>query len=72
MVKELTQCGAEVDVYDPWADVNQAGIEHTLTLIDAPKKYTYDGILLAVAHSKFLSKGSKEIRKFVKLQRFSI
>lgn len=66
VVNELTDYGAEVDVYDPWVQANQAKDEYGITLINEPKASAYDGIILAVAHSDFLSIGAKGIRDFGK------
>lgn len=66
VVNELTDYGAEVDVYDPWVQASQAKDEYGVTLINEPKANTYDGIMLAVAHSEFLSIGSKGIRDYGK------
>lgn len=66
VVNELVDYGAEVDVYDPWVQESQAQNEHGVNLITQPSLNTYDGIVLAVAHSEFLSLGSKEIRAYGK------
>lgn len=66
VVNELADYGAEVDVYDPWVQLSQAQDEHGVTLISEPNVNTYDGILLAVAHSEFLSLGSKGVRDYGK------
>ena len=66
VIKELADYGAEVDVYDPWVEMNYAKKEHGITLIKHPERKSYDGILLAVAHDEFVSIGPKEIRDFGK------
>tara|TARA_B110000977_G_C11082558_1_gene493407 strand:- start:693 stop:1979 length:1287 start_codon:yes stop_codon:yes gene_type:complete len=64
VVNELIDYGAEVDVYDPWVQAIHAKNEHGVTLINDPKTNTYDGIILAVAHSQFLAIGSKGIKSY--------
>lgn len=66
VVNELTDYGAEIDIYDPWVQLSHAQNEHGVTLINEPNANTYDGIFLAVAHSEFLSIGSKGIRDYGK------
>lgn len=66
VIKELTDYGAEVDVYDPWVEMDHAKNEHDITLLKHPESDAYDGILLAVAHDDFVSIGPKGIRDFGK------
>ena len=66
IVHELAEYGAEVDIYDPWVDVDQAEKEYAVTPISEPKQQTYDAIFLAVAHEKFVSLGSAAIKGFGK------
>lgn len=66
VVNELSDYGAQVDVFDPWVEVSQAQKEFGITPINEPNTNSYDGIFLAVAHSDFLSIGSKGIRAYGK------
>lgn len=66
VVNELTDYGAEVDVYDPWVLGSQAKDEYGIILLKEPKANTYDGIILAVPHSEFSSIGSNGIRGYGK------
>lgn len=66
VVQELTNYGAEVDIYDPWVDSKQAFKEHDITLTNQPKNNAYDGIFLAVGHNEFRSLGPKGIRNYGK------
>jgi UDP-N-acetyl-D-galactosamine dehydrogenase len=50
--KELSQFGLNVDVYDPWANVEEVKAEYKITLIPVLEK-RYDAIILAVAHEEF-------------------
>lgn len=66
LVNDLNDYGAEVDIYDPWVQSKQAKLEYGISLIKKPKKDFYDGIVVAVAHSEFLSVGVKTIRAYGK------
>lgn len=62
IVKELQEYNCQVDVYDPWADPQEALAEYGLTLVDSLEKGSYDGIVLAVAHRQFVEMGTAQIR----------
>lgn len=64
MVTEFEGFGIQVDVYDPWADPEQAKHEYGIDLINTPKDNYYDAIVLAVAHREFQQLGAERIRKF--------
>ena len=64
VVRELRDYGITVDVYDPWADPDEALAEYGLDLVDEPEKGAYDGITLAVGHHQFLEAGAQSIRNF--------
>jgi UDP-N-acetyl-D-galactosamine dehydrogenase len=53
IVKELQQFNIDVEVFDPHADLNEVRSEYNLELRYELSKY--DGIILAVAHSEFLT-----------------
>lgn len=59
--QELVQFGVEVDVFDPYADGKEVSMEYRIDLVSKPKKY--DGIILAVAHDKFLSLDYNGLKK---------
>ncbi len=54
IITELQDFGMEVDIYDPIADVSQLNTNQKFSLIESITK-TYDGIIVAVAHSSFLT-----------------
>lgn len=54
IITELQEFGMQVDVYDPIADVSQINTNQKVNLIESLAK-TYDGIVVAVAHSSFLT-----------------
>jgi UDP-N-acetyl-D-galactosamine dehydrogenase len=62
IVDELTNCHANVDVYDPWADAKQAKDFFDIELQDSLKNNYYDAILLAVSHEEFRTMAEIGIR----------
>lgn len=64
IVNELKEYNCEVDVFDPWADGDEARHEYGITPIDKsallPKNY--DAMILAVGHSQFKEMGAEKIR----------
>ncbi len=66
IVGELEHYHANVDVFDPWVNKEEAQNEYGLAPIDAPAAGTYDAIILAVAHNQFLELGVDAIRAFGK------
>lgn len=63
IVRELEDFGIEVDVYEPWADPEEAKREYGVTL-SQPEAGRYDGIVIAVAHDEFRKMGASSIRHF--------
>ncbi|HET8573170.1 MAG TPA: nucleotide sugar dehydrogenase [Edaphocola sp.] len=62
--QELLSFGLDVEIYDPWADAREVKHEYGLDIInrlDHDKKY--DGIVVAVAHSEFLSMDFAKLKK---------
>jgi len=55
VIEELQEFGCNIDVYDPWADVNEVKHEYNIDLIlnSELSIINYDAIVLAVAHNKF-------------------
>lgn len=64
MIAEFESYGTKVDVYDPWADSEEAKREYGLDLINDPKQGQYQAIVLAVAHDEFKQLGAEQIRQF--------
>jgi len=64
VIRELADYGANVDVYDPWADADCARREYGIELIQQPTQGQYDGIVIAVAHQEFKNQGHAIIQKF--------
>jgi len=54
--KELKEFGITVDVYDPWANKEKVNAEYAIKLLDViDYSFSYDAIILAVAHHEFLN-----------------
>jgi len=64
IVNELKEYNCEVDIFDPWADANEAQHEYGITPIEQGTllPQAYDAIILAVGHSQFKEMGCKKIR----------
>jgi UDP-N-acetyl-D-galactosamine dehydrogenase len=57
---------ANVDVYDPWVNSDDASKEYGVTMVDEPKPGGYDAIIMAVPHKQFENLGVKNIRSYGK------
>jgi UDP-N-acetyl-D-galactosamine dehydrogenase len=66
VVRELGKYGAQVDVYDPWVDADEAEHEYGIRPIKKPAQGEYDAVVMAVAHSQFRKLGLKKVRAFAK------
>ncbi len=66
IVRELMDYEIQVDVFDPVASPEDALQEHGVSLVDKPQSETYEGIIVAVAHSEFVRMGGHEIRRLGK------
>jgi UDP-N-acetyl-D-galactosamine dehydrogenase len=66
IVAELHTYRADVDVYDPWVNADEAEEEYGLRPIEEPAAGTYDAVVLAVAHRQFRELGIGGIRQLCK------
>jgi len=66
VVRELVKYGANVDVYDPWVDADEADHEYGIRPIKKPVRGEYDAVVMAVAHNQFRKMGIKKVREFAK------
>ena len=57
---------ANVDVYDPWVDADEASEVYGFRPLSEPVENSYDAIVLAVSHQEFIDLGVDAIRKFGK------
>ena len=55
-----------VDVYDDWADKQEVYEHYGIELIDDLHKGYYDGVVVAVDHSKYKQMGVEAIRALAK------
>ncbi len=62
IIRELRDYQAQVEVYDPWVDAQEAAREYGIEPISAPTPGIYDAIILAVAHQQFREMGAERIR----------
>ena len=62
IIEALHSYNANVDVYDPWVNAEEAEHEYGITPIKEPAAGTYDAVILAVAHEQFVSMGVDAIR----------
>jgi len=63
VIEELQDFGANVQVYDPWADAAEVKKEYGVELISDITNKTYDAIVAAVSHKEFENIDVKELRK---------
>jgi UDP-N-acetyl-D-galactosamine dehydrogenase len=61
LIQELQSFGADVEVYDPHASIDEVKHEYGLALINKPDK-KYSAIVLAVSHHEFKNLDWKMIR----------
>ncbi|RFP78606.1 Vi polysaccharide biosynthesis UDP-N-acetylglucosamine C-6 dehydrogenase TviB [Hydrogenophaga borbori] len=63
IVKALRGYNTEVDVYDPWIDVEEARHEYGLDCLrESPLQGRYAAVVLAVGHREFVSLGESGIK----------
>ncbi|MBL4576609.1 MAG: Vi polysaccharide biosynthesis UDP-N-acetylglucosamine C-6 dehydrogenase TviB [Opitutaceae bacterium] len=66
VIKGLEEFNTKIDVYDPWANNDEANAEYGISLIDQPESGAYDAVILAVAHDQFKEIGLQAIQNFCK------
>lgn len=54
IVNELQDYNSNVTIYDPWASIGEVKNEYNLQITNDLPRFSYDVILLAVAHDEFL------------------
>lgn len=58
IIKELSEFGCHVDIFDPWADPAEVAHEHNLSLRTEEvlqRLHEYSAVVVAVAHSSFVN-----------------
>lgn len=68
IIAALAQYGAEVDVYDPWVDIETTELSHG-RLVDEPDTNAYQGLLLAVAHEQFHELDESQLNTWLQTER---
>ena len=63
VVRELEKYGAQVEVYDPWADGQECRHEYGLRPIRSLRPKRYDAAVVAVAHRQFREMGAGGVRR---------
>lgn len=63
VIKELQDFGANVKVYDPWADADEVQKEYGVELLSNLNNKRFDAIVAAVSHKEFENIDIKELRK---------
>lgn len=63
ILNELDSYHANVDVFDPWINPEEAQAEYGIKVITDLKPNHYDAIILAVGHNEFLEMGVDGIRE---------
>lgn len=66
IIRELETYNANVDVYDPWVNADEARHEYGLTPVAELQDGRYDAIILAVSHQQFIDMGLEKIRSIGK------
>ena len=64
LAREFQDYRAVVEIYDPWADRQEAAREYGVDLlVDTPQAGGYDAIVIAVAHDQFRALGIDGLRR---------
>lgn len=66
VVKELGNYSCNVDIFDPWVDINEVEEEYGIVPVSEIKSASYDAIIVAVGHEQFKQMGGNDIRGFGK------
>ena len=68
IIRELESFGAEIEVYDPWVNRDEAGRLYKVNMVERPTANAYDAIVFAVAHRDFLKLSAVDIRSYCREQ----
>ncbi len=66
IISELEPYNANIDIYDPWLESEDAQSEYGLELISTPEQGHYDAVIITVAHKQFAEMGAAGIRALCK------
>ena len=63
VVNEFSTYHSQVDIYDPWIDLNEANSEYNASFLpELPSSIKYDAIILAVNHDEFNNLSAEKIK----------
>ncbi len=63
VIAALREFHAEIDVWDPWVDRDEARREFGIELLEAmPEPGSFDAVVLAVGHREFAALGAERVR----------
>ena len=66
LAQNLSDFGANIDVYDPWVGQSNAPENIKSLIIDSPLKDGYDVVVCAVAHKQFIGMGFDGVKALCK------
>ena len=66
VIKKLKEFNCELDLFDPFADVDDIKKIYDISLSSKLSSKSYDAVLIAVAHSKFKKMGISKIKNLCK------
>ena len=66
IIDELSSYGADIAVYDPWADPQEAQQYYGITMTEALSGNSYDAVVLAVAHQEFVQFDREELERITR------
>lgn len=66
IIHEFNEYHANIEVYDPWVDPDEAEKEYGIRTISKPEQGRYDAIVLAVGHDQFKEMGVEGIHSLGK------
>ena len=66
VIKKLREFNCNVDLYDPWANKDEIKDIYNIYPISELGQNTYDGIIIAVSHTKFKKMGIENILNLCK------
>jgi len=66
IIEEFSGYGANIDVFDPWVNCDEAQHEYGIKILNNPERAIYDAIILAIPHNEFIEMGIDNLRSFGK------
>jgi UDP-N-acetyl-D-galactosamine dehydrogenase len=66
IIDELSSYGANIAVYDPWADPEEAQRYYGVTMTETLADNSYDAVVLAVAHQDFVRFDREELERITR------